>query len=63
MDKVDKIRIMLRTFPTALDLWIALAIGLYAFGKEVPWILWGIIVAEALCLILRGKELKEAVKS
>ncbi len=50
---------LLRVFPTALDQWIMLVIGLHAFGKEIPWYLWVIIGGEVLSLIRIALEKQE----
>lgn len=42
---------MLRMFPTALDQWAMLAVGLHVFGKDIPWYLWAIMAAEGVIMI------------
>lgn len=39
---------MISTMPNAADMWLFLIILLHAFGKKIPWFLWGLFVIEFL---------------
>lgn len=63
MDKAKlSVSQMIRTMPTALDLWIMLTVVLSAFGKPIPWVVWVIVALEAFAvfkIIVAGGEEKQ----
>lgn len=59
---IIKAVIMMRSLPSALDLWLIVAVVLYAFDKSIPWFVWIMIVLEFAVVIKLGTEVKQKME-